>query len=734
MHRHPLDADGMVGSLFLSLWKKHPETLDSCSGVLIPDTVLYEHGFPRAWLASDVSGRPSTRPVSAPMRRPSTSPASTRLDASFSSTQKLGVEKMRTGVVETYELKKRQGKEIDPRMVYAAMTKQPNQELDVVAMYLEKTQENSATAVVEYLTRKELSEMFPDPKVSNLHSHSSTRRQRTGYQGIVQKMVYAASNTVSVIQATWSPYLCIVDRRINMNAASDVRFTPYERAVTHEGPQHFSRSVPCAPPTEDKVRLICECIVRHVQAVENATIARMVLYFRPDAHNRLYLSWCDSMRLSISDPLRGINLAINYQTPDHGSKKSEQKLDSTIPSLDEKSPSKSSPTKTATEEPIPCPGCDTPVLPSRMHAAGVGSIVEYHAKQIRPRPFSNAVRSRMSLDSFSPRNPRGGNAQRERTRSVAQLDSARSSSPSSPSPSSSPPAMFLTVNNSRDSESCVSPLPAYEELPPDVRARKIAQATVLNEQRQNCMAAWEEEVWYRLYSHFLISRNQECRVSIPPVFDQVNLLLKGEPTGIPVRTILETSLKRVHIKCRTENEAWIFSHSQHMNIGKWESLIGAVGREMENLLEDREAQFWGISSEEMKTCANKPVSYVLTEIERKRREAYTAEVEKRQKEQEIEEKRRRRRVGSVMGRTQSTTSVSSDFSDDGGQVPKILKSLFPEASSMSELAEKKQMGTLQSDVVSVKVCQHCYLSYCSVGKTPAIRRSPSVMSNHSTSS
>eukprot|EP00762_Andalucia_godoyi_P002098 ANDGO_02506.mRNA.1 hypothetical protein DQ04_09241000 len=749
MHRHPLDADGMVGSLFLSLWKKHPETLDSCSGVIVPDTVLYEHGFPRAWLSSDVGMRPTTRPMSAPsspLSRPVTSPGG-RGSPSLSSTGLLHCTTKRERTVETYELKKRQGKEIDPRAVYAAMIKQPSEDLDAVAMYMEKPHENSPTAVVEYLTRKEIGEMFPDPKNS---SAGNNRRQRTGYQGIVQKMVYGASNSVSLIQATWSPYLCIVDRRINKNGAEDKRFTPYERAVTHEGPQHHSKSVPCAPPVEDKVRLICECIVRHVQAVENVAIARMVLYFRPDAQNRLYLSWCDSMRLNSADRSREINLSISYQTPEKLAKKKENStvaVERVIPSLE--STVKPATEKKESEPCASCPGCDCQVPVSKLHAAGVAAIIDYYAKLCKPRAFSPAVRTRLAIDTNSPRTPKGSST-RDRSRSVLKgpqsPSSARSGSPTfgnSTSPTHSSgcsPTSFSPVSpfsaNTKGTGDDSDPMrgtspPPFDELAQDVRARRIAQASILNEQRMVCMQVWQEDIWYRIYSHFLVSRNN-IKVRIPDIYKSVSMLLKSDENPVTLYQILTRGLARVHIKFESDGNIWEFHYSPNMTIGKWESLVGAVGREMESMLEEREAKFWGVSLDDMKELAAKSVSYVLTEIERRRKEAYLKEAEKRQQEREEEGKKRRRRAGTIMGRTSSSSSIASDFSDDSPPpVPNILKGLFPEAQSVADLVDKKQAGILQADVVSVNVCQQCYLTYNNQGKALILRRSPSVISNHS---
>lgn len=47
-NKHQLEGDGNIRKLFHYLWKKNKH-LESCPGVMIPDTIVYEHNFPIAW-------------------------------------------------------------------------------------------------------------------------------------------------------------------------------------------------------------------------------------------------------------------------------------------------------------------------------------------------------------------------------------------------------------------------------------------------------------------------------------------------------------------------------------------------------------------------------------------------------------------------------------------------------------------------------------------------------------
>lgn len=51
----------------------------------------------------------------------------------------------------------------------------------------------------------------------------------------------------AVVQAAWSPRVCIVRRKTSRCALADPRRTAYERAVTFEGPSHHTEEGPPPP-------------------------------------------------------------------------------------------------------------------------------------------------------------------------------------------------------------------------------------------------------------------------------------------------------------------------------------------------------------------------------------------------------------------------------------------------------------------------------------------------------
>jgi hypothetical protein len=74
-------------------------------------------------------------------------------------------------------------------------------------------------------------------------------------------------------------------------------YTPFERAVTYEGPSHYSNEVFCAPHLEKQIKAICSTVVNHFALVEYKQITRMVLYFKVDNKGDLWLLWSSSIRI-----------------------------------------------------------------------------------------------------------------------------------------------------------------------------------------------------------------------------------------------------------------------------------------------------------------------------------------------------------------------------------------------------------------------------------------------------
>eukprot|EP01062_Namystynia_karyoxenos_P040792 TRINITY_DN296_c0_g1_i1.p1 TRINITY_DN296_c0_g1~~TRINITY_DN296_c0_g1_i1.p1 ORF type:complete len:564 (+),score=175.24 TRINITY_DN296_c0_g1_i1:90-1694(+) len=243
IRNHPLEGDGLLTGFYNHMWKKNKE-FKSCDDVLCPDTIVYDHNFPRSWYTYDRKNR---------------------------------------------ELVKKQGKVLDTSTIAAAFSKQEHQDVGIVASYMfscEDPDTGEPVTSVEFFNAQGLHE-FVNRKIKK--------------EGILQRFLVPKGARNSVIQAVWSPRVCIVQRKTNVRPLHDRAEStrdPYSCAVTYEGPSHFSEDGTCAAKTTAKVKQICFNIVDHFYNTEHKHITRMVLYFKVDKDDLVWLLWCGSVRVS----------------------------------------------------------------------------------------------------------------------------------------------------------------------------------------------------------------------------------------------------------------------------------------------------------------------------------------------------------------------------------------------------------------------------------------------------
>jgi hypothetical protein len=263
---HTLEGDGLVTGFYNFLYKRNTKTMKPCKDVFIPDTIVFDHNFPRGWYTSDLKAK---------------------------------------------EISKKQGKELDAASIAAAFSKTANPHINIVAMYMcsyevENDQgETDMCTQVEFFNEETLKEFLA---------------RKTKREGILQKFMPPKGHRNSVIQAVWSPRVCIVQRRTNVSSIADkvqAERDPYPIAVTYEGPSHFSEEGSCAAHTTIEIKNICSNIVSHFYSTEHKYITRMVLYFKVDEKDQVWLLWCGSLRVSDRDApsQMPLNLAPQFTSP-----------------------------------------------------------------------------------------------------------------------------------------------------------------------------------------------------------------------------------------------------------------------------------------------------------------------------------------------------------------------------------------------------------------------------------
>ena len=92
------------------------------------------------------------------------------------------------------------------------------------------------------------------------------KREKTE-NGVLQRFIEPKGTRNSMIRAIWSPKVCLLERRINVNNLQDNRrLTMYDRACTYEGPQVASVTAPVRgsilPSQVQHVSVRCQSIQR----------------------------------------------------------------------------------------------------------------------------------------------------------------------------------------------------------------------------------------------------------------------------------------------------------------------------------------------------------------------------------------------------------------------------------------------------------------------------------------
>jgi hypothetical protein len=280
----PLEGDGLVGNLFHYLW-----TTDDLGGgprVSVPPTVVYRGSQPVAWyFTSRKSGR----------------------------------------------IKRKHRANLTAAHIEHSFTKK-KATTDIVAYFLYLPKSESASPAIEYFDAEALREfLYKRPEIPNSSCPQSA--------GILQHFSLPKGARNSTLRAIWSPKLCLLERRVNVHAIHDARFSVYERGVTFEeggGTEALSRPEPVRGSIlPGMVQQLCERLVDHVTRVSyhKFRIARMMLRLQVDADDRLWLLWSSSLRLQPPLALATATLALDMPTEEPAIRPLEIVSDAKVPTF-----------------------------------------------------------------------------------------------------------------------------------------------------------------------------------------------------------------------------------------------------------------------------------------------------------------------------------------------------------------------------------------------------------------
>lgn len=248
-----LEGDGIGDALFELLWAK--DALNFSPQINIPDTVVFRFGQPIQWYFTASNGRIKKKNKSNLLN--------SKVEEEFNK------------VVLGYD-------------VIATFTTIPMET---------KRNEHDTSPIVAHVPRVEYLDK------NGLYNLLYKRQKEI--HGILQRFIEPKSTNNELVRAIWSPKICLIERRQNINQLHDTRFGIYERCVTLEGPDYYTESAPLRGPVlAGQLQNLCESIVSHITEVtySQQVISRMVLTFKLDARDKMWLIHSTSIRLQDTHP------------------------------------------------------------------------------------------------------------------------------------------------------------------------------------------------------------------------------------------------------------------------------------------------------------------------------------------------------------------------------------------------------------------------------------------------
>ncbi|XQJ29235.1 hypothetical protein NXY56_005272 [Leishmania guyanensis] len=266
MKNHPLEGDDVVTGLYNIIAKRNPKTMKACHGIRIPDTVVFEHNFPRGWYTTDMKAK---------------------------------------------EVVRKQGKELDAKTIEQGFTQDLHEGSPIAAIYL---------CTTETVTNEGETEVNTLVEVFNCDKLAAFLTRKVKPDGILQRFILPKGYHNSVIKVVWSPRVCMVQRRTNKYRIFDrkrAECDPFSITVTYDGPTFLSDEGSVSGNIALDVKQLCGNIVQHFYYTEHKFITRMVLYFKTDQRDRLWLLWCGSLRVSDRNTPSEmpVNLITNFAEP-----------------------------------------------------------------------------------------------------------------------------------------------------------------------------------------------------------------------------------------------------------------------------------------------------------------------------------------------------------------------------------------------------------------------------------
>lgn len=262
VRQHPVEEDGLCAHLYQYLHKNVKGREHAMTAVLLPDTVVFDHNFPRAWYAYD-------RKNDEIVKRPGSMLDAQTMYDHFAQTSK--------------------GCEIVAQFFYTSVNAEEEWQ-SVLTPHQMNTHAyaDQQLTYIEFFTAESLRSFLSD--------------QKRKPDGVLQKFVVpkgeGSSRRNFQLQAVWTPYITTVYRRTNHYRLSDHVVPLAHRASTFDGAPYFSRETLVADETKRQVTQLCESIADHFYATEKKRLSRLILHVKSDDQGRMWVLWSSCVRVA----------------------------------------------------------------------------------------------------------------------------------------------------------------------------------------------------------------------------------------------------------------------------------------------------------------------------------------------------------------------------------------------------------------------------------------------------
>lgn len=219
--------------------------------MLIPDTVIYKYCIPAYWYFTGADGR----------------------------------------------LKRKNKASIVSKKIYAEFVRGAKHHDDIVACHISEGQRASSDADS---SAQETRIRYFDAR--SLHNFLFLEEKPD--DGCLQKFVRPKGLNNLMIQAAWSPQMCLLERRVNFYPMLSGRVPLQERCATYEGDEHLSKLMPVRGTLlPEKIQQLCWEMVSHIRSISQQQICRMLMFFKPDNEVCLVTHGSNTPFLKYDQPL-----------------------------------------------------------------------------------------------------------------------------------------------------------------------------------------------------------------------------------------------------------------------------------------------------------------------------------------------------------------------------------------------------------------------------------------------